>query len=235
MTRLVPVLGELAVHESGHALGRFITAEPLGFAPEQAITYIEVRAVPVSLGVESLDRKGRLHSQTVTFGPMFSRSLQEFIRAQALTGDSPREVPLDEIADILRKARAAGLDVDGWFHAKALSNVLGPMAEAHFLQKPVDDVLRGYAAEEDMRTIVKESRLAGMTTEELMAALDVIIDRAKQELARPEVWRAILALANRLRPGRMSGRKAAEIITRALAQYGAEAGIRAAVKERGRK
>jgi hypothetical protein len=37
-------------------------------------------------------------------------------------------------------------------------------------------------------------------------------------IARPEVWRAILALVDKIQVGRMNGRVAAAIITQALAQ-----------------
>jgi hypothetical protein len=102
----------VAVHEAGHAVGRFLTAARLGHGPDTAVSYIEVHAAPISEGRESLDGKASLRYQATTFGPMFSRALDEFVMINALA-DGPRgEVPLKEVALILKKARGAGLDVD---------------------------------------------------------------------------------------------------------------------------
>jgi hypothetical protein len=202
----------VAVHESGHAVGRFLTAARLGFAPDDSVSHIEAHVAAPLLGL-SYDGKTGLRSQATTYGPMFSRGLEEFIRAE-IGGDG--EVSHIEIARILVKAREAGLDVDDWFRAKAFSNVLGPMAEAKFLGKPFGLVWNEYTSECDISASVMQGTLAGLAPEQIEQALDETIDIAAQEIARAEVWRAILTLADSLKPGRNCGRKVTAIIARSL-------------------
>ena len=140
----------VAVHEAGHAVGRFLTGARLGHGPETAISYIDVHAVPVAEGSQSFDGRMDLRTQATTFGPMLSKALEEFIRIDAFSDGPGGELPLKEVARILQKARGAGLDVDDWFRAKGFSNVLGPMAEAKFLGKPFESVWNDYCSEEDV-------------------------------------------------------------------------------------
>ncbi len=204
------------VHEAGHAVGRFLVAARLGFDPNDAISHIDVYGTSVPVGRKSFDGTAELRCQATTFGPMFSRALDELIRTKLDDGSAPRDVPLTDVARILADARAAGLDVDEWFRAKALSHVLGPMAEAKLLGKPFEAVWNEYGSEDDMVALAKEGTLAGLTAEQIETAEKEIIDVAALEIARPEVWRAILTLADSLQPGRTSGRKVAAIIARAL-------------------
>jgi hypothetical protein len=208
----------VAVHEAGHAVGRFLTAEQLGVPYEDAIMYIEVDAVPVSQRHKTFDKAVDVHSQAVTFGPMFSKPLQEFIKekSSAFAREGDVELSLEELTAMMRDARAAGLDVDKSFRAKTLSNILGPMAEATLLAKPFEEVWNDYAAVEDRTNVAKEGILAGLTPQEIEAAVEEVTSCASQEIGRPEVWRAILAVADSLRRGCNPGRKIAAIITREL-------------------
>jgi hypothetical protein len=208
----------IAVHEAGHAVGRFLTAARLGHKPNTAIAYIDVHEDPSFAGSMSFSGSMGLQSQTATFGPMFSQALSDFIMANAIPDGSAGEISLNEVAHILTKARTAGLDVDDWFQAKAFINVLGPMAEAKLLEKPFEIVWADYSSEDDIRRTAKEGALAGLTPEQIDHAAHGIIETAKREIARPKVWRAILALADNLTPGRMDGRIAARIIARAMTQ-----------------
>ena len=57
--------------------------------------------------------------------------------------------------------------------------------------------------------LIRAGKLCGMTTDQIEEATSENIYIAEQCMARPEVWRAIPALANKLKPGRTSGRVAA--------------------------
>lgn len=204
----------VAVHEAGHAVGRFLTAERLGYAIEESIDRIEVNAVPIVVGAVSFDKRATLTEQATTFGPKFSRELMAFIKSSH-PGDE-FELRPSEVIELIAKARDAGLDVDGWFRAKALSTILGPMAEAKLLGKPFKTVWSGYQSQGDIKATIEEGLICSMTAEQIEVAMDEMIVSAQQEIDRPEVWQAILALADKLKPGRMSGREAVAIIKHVL-------------------
>ena len=84
------------------------------------------------------------------------------------------------------------------------------------LDRPFEEVWNGYGSEGDIMDTLKAGHLAGLTTQQIEDLMDEAVTAARQEVARPEVWRAILALADRLKPGRMNGRTAGAIISRAI-------------------
>ena len=215
MARKRPIKREVAVHEAGHAVGRFLTAERLGYTIDEAISCIEVNAVSVATGEVSFDGRMRMSQQATTFGPKFSRELAAFIKSSP-GYEGPFRASVDDLVELIDKARNMGLDVDGWFRAKAFSTILGPMAEAKLLGKPFKMVWSDYEAEGDFKDTVIEGIICSMTAEQIGAAIDEVTIFAEQEVERPEVWRAILALADKLKPGRMSGKEAAAIIKHAL-------------------
>ena len=51
-----------------------------------------------------------LQSQATTFGPQFSKSLEEFVRKEAFDGRGGKLL-LEELAFVIEKARAIGIDV----------------------------------------------------------------------------------------------------------------------------
>jgi hypothetical protein len=57
--------------------------------------------------------------------------------------------------------------------------------------------------------------LCGMTPKQI-GAIQHNASIAEHNIARPEVWRAVLALADMLKPGIMNGPRAAPIILHAL-------------------
>jgi hypothetical protein len=107
------------------------------------------------------------------------------------------------------------MDVDGWVRAKAIGTVLGPMAEAKLLGKPFASIWN-YSSEEDLKCIMQDGLLANLSQDQITHVINEAMSIAEREINRPEVWRAILALANELKPGRTPGRVAAAIIAGAL-------------------
>jgi hypothetical protein len=203
----------VAVHEAGHAVGRFLTAADLGYSTEESISYIDVGLGRLS--EQSADGCMRLVSEATTYGPMLSRKIQEtvFASRQAAAG-----LTRQEMSEILANARAAGLDCETWLAARLLMGLMGGAAEAKLLGKTFNEVWQSYECESDMKEAVKDCMLAGIEeTKMITTHLNVAAARAIETVQRPDVWRAILALADRLpATGRFDGKEAAATITRAL-------------------
>lgn len=200
----------VAIHEAGHAVGRVLVSDSLGWRPDEAIAYIDVHEAPSTIGT-SLDGRHQLLSQATTFGQFLSRPMHEFLDPKRRTPTS-----LDITCEIFAEMRAAGIDIDGWFRAKSIECIFGPMAEAKCLAKPFKDAFDDCSAERDLVDIFRNGTLCGMTPDQIGAAINENIALAEHHMAHPNVWAAILALADALKPGRMEGRTAVAIIAGAL-------------------
>jgi len=206
----------VAVHEAGHCVARVLSAGSLGWDANEVIVGIDVYPAPVGMGVSSDGKRG-LQSQATSWGRFLSKPMHEFLLAMPDTLEASRRGVQLDLQPIFAKMRSAGIDVDSWCTAKSIEAIFGPMAEARVTEKPFDEVWDDYSSEADRRDMVRFCRLSGMTDEQFERAYAQNICIAEQHMDRPEVWRAILALANKLKPGRTSARVVAGIITRALA------------------
>jgi hypothetical protein len=218
ISRRRPVDRVVAVHEAGHAVARVLFAEPLGWSPDEVILHVDIHPAPVAIGAVSSDGAWELQSQAVTYEKLFSRPMQEFFRAKF----NQEEVTLtvEILEPLVAEMRATGIDVDGWYLAKSVGSIFGPMAEAKLLGRPFDVDWEADSAQSDYTDLVRYGVICGLTTEQIESSIIDCIRLAEQLMARPEVWSAILALAARLRYGRTEGRVAGRIIRRALAVGG---------------
>jgi hypothetical protein len=160
-------------------------------------------------------------TQATTFGPMLSKEIQELFREEcASLGGLSGRIAFEALSGIITKARSAGLDVNRWLRAKSLISVFGAAAEARYTGKTFSDVFNGYENEGDRRDAIQDCMIAGMTEEDdIGAVLDEAAAAAVNLIYRNEVWRALLALADKLpAAGRFEGKKAASIIEHALAR-----------------
>ena len=65
----------LRIHEAGHAVARYLTAQDFGYTTNHSISYIEVApATPVGRSVDGIMN---LTLQATTYGPMLSKEIQE--------------------------------------------------------------------------------------------------------------------------------------------------------------
>jgi hypothetical protein len=144
----------VAVHEAGHAVGRFLTAADLGYTTEESISYIDVGLGRLS--EQSADGCMRLVSEATTYGPMLSRQMQEtvFASRKAVAG-----LTRQEISEILANARAGGLDCETWLSARLLMGSMGAAAEAKLLGKSFNEVWQSYECEGDIKDAVKDCML----------------------------------------------------------------------------
>jgi hypothetical protein len=204
----------VAIHEAGHAVARYLTADAMGFSVDKSIMYIEVAFDP-SPHV-SLDGKALMSSQAVTFGPMYSQPMTDYLRenprAEGLGPCHPDTIKADVAA-----CKAAGIDVVIWACAKAFICMAASAAEARFTGRPVGEVADSYECENDLHDAMRECFLAGFTDEETANVCDNALDHAVTVFADQRYWRAVLSLADSLPArGKLNGRRAAAIITRAL-------------------
>lgn len=226
-----PVIRVIAVHEAGHCVARVLTAGSLGWDAAEVIDYIDSGTLPIATAVASRDHMHGLRSQVVSWGRFLSKPMQEFVATQTRTTRTAKtNAPLGanvDLAPLFAEMRASGIDLDGWFRAKSIVAIFGPMAEAKLTEKPFNELWNSLPAKDDTLGLIRAGTLCGMTLEQIVTATTENVYIAEQQIARPEVWHAINALADNIKPGRMSGRKAAAIVVHALAASEEPAGATA--------
>jgi hypothetical protein len=220
MARATKVDRAVAVHEAGHAVARVLVAESLGWSTGEIISHVDIHPVPLAAGTPSFDGTHDLRSQATTYGQAFSRPMMDFLRGKIPTGgNANNETALSksELVPLIAEMRAAGIDVDWWYRAKSVEAIFGPMAEAKLLGLPYETVWNSHAAENDLRDVVEYGVISGLSPERIDEFLNQNISLAERYMARPEVWRAVLALANSLRYGRTPGGAVTRTVLRELA------------------
>jgi hypothetical protein len=204
----------VAVHEAGHAVARYLTAEELGHDTEDAIFYIEVGFVAPRRA--SFDGKAMLSSSAVTFGPMYSRPMIDYLKRNPVLQDHGATHPVT-IQTQVDACKAAGIDVAEWAALKTFICMAATAAEAKFTGRPIEEVANSYQCEDDLRDAMRDCLLAGMTTAEATNVVNNVLDHAEEVFADPRVWAAVLAVADSLPAvGRVEGRQVAAIIRDAL-------------------
>jgi hypothetical protein len=204
----------VAVHEAGHAVGRILVADSVGWGADDALDYIDIHPVPLKVGASA--EPHALQVDGATGGQFLSRPMVKYLetKMQPEAFDTPRDGT--EMRALFGEMRAAGIDIDTWLRAKCVEIVFGPMAEAKL--KGRSFVLGDDGSIGDTEDLIYAGFLCGVAKERLAEAIGPNIEIAEGYIARPEVWRAILALADKIKLGRMNGRDAAAIIVRELAQ-----------------
>jgi hypothetical protein len=209
----------VAIHESGHAVARYLTAGDLGFTPDEAISYIDV--APYTPQGTSIEGTRCFLSQATTFGPIMSKELQDVATREFAKRSSGSNLGMQDVAEALAKARAEGADVPGWLRARLLINVFGAAAEARYSDKTFEDVFESYENEGDVRDTVQHCGMAGVTGEAMHLAIHNAKTRAMSLIEQPQVWSAVTTLADKLpSTGRLDGKKVAAIISAAMEAYG---------------
>jgi hypothetical protein len=196
----------LAIHEAGHAVGRIMKAQSMGFANDEAIEEIDMSPAHLSGTCGMV--------QATTYGPMFSRPMNDYLLANAREA---RLVSRETLIVDVAMCKSAGIDVMGWAKCKAVIGMFGPVAEAMFTARDVHEVVDGPECATDLEGVFRDCSLAGMSAEEGAAAVDFGINTAARMLKIPNVKRAVEVLAASLpSAGRMKGTRAARIIEQAL-------------------
>jgi hypothetical protein len=206
----------VAIHEAGHAVARYLTAEDLGYATDQVISYIDVS--PTTSGGRSVDGTMSLTLQATTYGPMLSKEIQEIAAREFADIMKSNQFTMEHAAQAVAIARSEGADISKWLRTRILTGVFGAAAEAKFLGQALEDVWGAYETEGDMRDAVQDCFLAGVTEEDaIQTFIDEAHARAATLIEQPEVWRAVVVLADSLpESGKFYGKQVAAIIRAAM-------------------
>ena len=200
-----------AVHEAGHAMARYLSADAMGFCADEAIDYIEI-APPFSR--PSLDAKSILTPKAATIGPVYSRPMMDFLRTASVS---------QNLTAAVEACKAHGIDVEMWAAVKAFVCMAGPAAEAQFTNRSLNEIANGYNCEHDIREATRYCLSAGMTTQKASKICNDALNWAREVFDDSQNWTAVLALADSLPSGgRINGSWIEKIITRAM--HGVRAG-----------
>jgi hypothetical protein len=194
-----------AVHEAGHAVGRYAVAAERGYTPEQAIFFVEMG--PGAGGVED--------SIGYTAGAMLTHALDEWLNIGA-----DDHFSYADLAGKFAFAREEGLDVDLCVDCQILVIVSGPAAEARFTERPIDHVMHNGAGYADLLDAQRVLELFGHSNEEQrLQQFRKAANRAVSLMNDERYWRAVTKLADRLPiVGRVEGHQVAAIIRNAVGE-----------------
>lgn len=113
-----------AVHEAGHAVARVLVANSLGWSAHEAIEHIDIDPAPVAMEVGA--QKRWLQIMGAVSGHFLSRPMEEFLQARMSAEALDARRDGTEMLALFTEMRAAGIDVDVWFHARSIEIVFGP-------------------------------------------------------------------------------------------------------------
>jgi hypothetical protein len=194
-----------AVHEAGHAMARYLSADAMGFHTDEAIDYIEI-VPPYSR--PSLDAKTILVPEAATVGPVYSRPMMDFLKADPIS---------QNLTAAVEACKAHGIDVEMWATVQTFVCMAGAAAEAQFTNRSLREIANGYQWESDLSDATRYCLAAGMTRQEASKACNNALIWAREVFDDPQNWTAVLALADKLPSGgRIDGRRIEKIITQAM-------------------
>lgn len=192
-----------AVHEAGHAVARYLSADAMGFRTDEAIGYIEI-APPFSR--PSSGAKSILAPKPAIFGPVHSRPMMDFLKTDAITLN---------LTTAVEACKAHGIDVEMWAAVKALICMAGPAAEALFTNRSLSEIAN--ECEHDLEDATRYCLATGMTAQEASKVCNGALDWAREAFDDPRNWAAVLALADSLPSGgTIDGSQIEKTITRDL-------------------
>jgi hypothetical protein len=207
------------VHEAGHAIARVLAAGELGYSLDEVISCIDMGAQ-----TERWENGQRVtREQGSTWGPLLSKEMEtasaEFQKAFRSKRDTPGYETGTSWPTTIKLSRAAGADVERWFRARVFQQVSGPVAEAIASNRSFIDIWNGHGwdADEDRKTLGFDAKIADVGRRKLASTINRMAVVSAYLMDKPEVWAAVLALAEQLPDfGTMDGGKAVGIIASAV-------------------
>lgn len=201
-------ISDAAIHEAGHVVARYWTAELMGIAPEKAVTVVEMHDIDSAPRLIGPD--GTLYiREATTYGPMFSSEIE------TASKDTGKLFGLDRtkgvgsrcnLVAMVKAGRSAGADIDAWAAAKVLQDVAGPAAEAWARRVHFADVMAGPSAGTDLTDARLIADLSGWTSHKLVRCMWNGGEYMNRLFSGPVFWSALLAVARVLpREGSVEG------------------------------
>lgn len=206
----------IAVHEAGHIVGRFLTADLMGYDPAGCVAYVDMHDPYSQPPYEGSD--GQIYSEgAVTFGPQFSKEINDAIAA------SGRDALTLSTAASIYIARTNGADVNKWAKAKLMIALAGPIAEGIDRNISFAEVLRLTECQNDFADAKATCLSLGWSDEESAAAMTAAANVVYDNFEKSDVWARLLKLAAILpAEGRVVGSQAWAIYSHALTETNSE-------------
>lgn len=196
-----------AVHEAGHAVGRLLTAQAMGFSLEDAVARIEIG------GGQSMQSGSVLLAPEATcIGPAMSLELQ---RAYNRANPEQRKLSTDEFRELMWSMTTIEQRTNS-ARSKMLIIAMGPAAEARLTKRRLLDVLNDLPCTSDLKQFHREGFVAGLDTSTFETLAYAARKEAEKLVATPAIWEAIKAVASRLK-SELRGAEIARIATPILA------------------
>jgi hypothetical protein len=187
------------VHEAGHAIGRILTADAFGIPVENSVVNIVMQA-----GVAT------------TYGPMFPAAIAKAKGQQERMAAGDMSPVFDIMA--IEEAREQGADIEAWLRAKLMICVLGPVVEAKLTDRNPFEVFDSPECEGDRNDAFAACQYYSSGAERGAELIEETIRKAMRLLEQPNVWRAVLAVADLLpKRGTVPGDKIIQVAMAALA------------------
>ena len=191
---------EVAVHESGHAVARVLSIGRVGITRENAIRFIEINA-------------GNPHCSMFEL-PLHMPGLKEFGESEGIReGDN---WTVEQWRKPCLKT-FMGIDQKEWRACGFLRICCRSAAQAKFTGASFGLVWHDYGCSDDRRNVIETFQRIGSNGFEAQRLFAERAEAACTAMDKPDVWRAVLTLAEQLpATGRMPGDTVISIVQNAL-------------------
>jgi hypothetical protein len=187
-----------AVHESGHAVARVLSIGRVGITNENAIRWIEMDMKNPHCSVFEL--------------PMNMPGLKEFGESKGI-----REGVWPTVEQWHKLFSFMSIDPLEWASVRTFEITAGAAAQAKFLKIPFDMVWYDHGCGDDRDNVIETCQRIGLGQIE---TIRLFVEQSKEAcvaMEKPDVWRAVLTLAERLpATGRMPGKTVISIVQDSL-------------------
>lgn len=189
---------DTAVHESGHAVARVLSIGRVGITNENAIRWIEMD-------------EGTPHCSVFEL-PLGMPGLKEFGEREGIREGTPWTV------EQWRKLFSfMSIDPLEWASVRVFELTAGAAAQAKFIDASFGSVWHDYGCSDDRQNVIETCQRIGLNGSEATRLFAARAEEACIAVDKTDVWRAVLALAERLpTTGRMPGNTVISIVQNAL-------------------
>jgi hypothetical protein len=187
-----------AVHESGHAVARVLSIGRVGITYENAIRWIEMD-------------EGAPHCSVFEL-PLGMPGLKEFGEHEGIREGMPWTV--EQWRKLFSFMR---IDPSEWASVRLFELTAGAAAQAKFTGASFGLVWHDYGCSDDRQSVIETCQRIGLNGSQATKLFAERAEEACTAMNKTDVWRAVLALAERLpASGRMPGDTVVSIVQNAL-------------------